>query len=1319
MSTADTVSSGSRRWTSKNLFDTVFETLPDGVFLDFGPETLMERRGMESMNGKEEEGGMVTSSVRVESKGEMDEGEDAYVNNLEKEEREKDAEHQSGGDSHLWGSTTSSSSLSFTPSPHIQRLAVSRVGEYHQLPQVRIPFQGKGVGVSAARPYGGKHVSLSGIRLEVDLDRAEDEPKTEKKEEDEEEVVEEEEGKAKRQKGHSQPGCSSTSDKTSNRHPEDKEEGKEEEREMGNETSKEGGVPGISQERNEKTENRGEVRAHSREDGEGKMEVEDPLRASLLSGKENKEGMGEEIQKGHDGVFALSSLMAAGRRENLTADEQMRRMPPGRSALYEGVCVTVQMIKGFGFISPQIGGPDIYFTCESVRLTFTRLVLFCYAVQHQQFPLPNTLMRDVTPPTALFSSFPSSFPSHASGSSGGDDGVREGWRPSLLEKSTQQEEKGPKHHRDQEAAGDPRISSSFSSHDSHHANKNTMMMFKAIQPTLHHWQRSYEAGMAASPLAGKRAIAAPLPPPTWQEIETAWGVAAGLSSAAVSLLRWHVELMVVPYIASAHRVTFTVQRNRLTGAHAKRLLKAEQIRGLASTCYATVEEQAWFCDAFPGAIGHKHYPPPSPRDLSPESSSSSDAADVVAAPLEGQEDGGSRNSSSGEEQHYMAKVEGQEKGEKEKEEEMGRSTVAKEERGNGKVEESQAARAAIPSTCLPPPSTMISPITNPPKGVVGFPVSGRNEDKEVDEQKDTKKREKGEQVDVLPKASASNNYRNGTGAMEVVPTPLSGNTTSRDSPVEEEGKQRKEEEGQKGVSSPGKGAELSSLVATPPPNTRSPSRMLERYVGYIRMYNQDLQKGYIACDEQEIERVAAALGAGGNHLINSGPRLGYQSNQNAHPSSSASGVGLPDVIFSFNSVLLLPDAPRRLLCERLQVRYSVCAIGPHNKYVASLVTGIDDEPLSEANATYVKPSHHHRHHRGGVDGAAYDAGDASLDGKRSTRGKDRQEGRRGRRWNSSSFGSWRDGEDNSDKGVLSFGTNGKERAGVGRNGRGRGRGDEDNDDGSSGGTGFTSVAAMLQEMYVGGEDDSAVIANEGEYEEEEEALDANNIIDPSYPSSPFVFHIDRERKRGRGEMHGEGGEGGWRGGSGGGGPPYAGDEGGNMVRRRGKYDGLQQEEGGVLNLSGTSALNSSDFRSSFSDSSALTMGGRYSGRSGVLHDGLFSSVGGRSALAADMSSVTSSISHTSTSGTGTAGNHSHSLGHHSTPHARHTNPISRSGAGGGIGGNPHLNERHSSHNISHNNIHDSDGGVVREQQQQELEEDGLLLFMDDYDYEHM
>lgn len=249
--------------------------------------------------------------------------------------------------------------------------------------------------------------------------------------------------------------------------------------------------------------------------------------------------------------------LSASRRTRMSAAEQFERMPPGLPTIYEGVCAVMQATRGYGFMTPDLGGPDIYFTQQDVQLTFTRLVLIAYHLQRPEFKgmgLPMVLTEGV--------------PLCSRGSGAATGGVPQDGTGLDNEEQQETREEGESAI---EAQGDE--------------EEGDAAIWTAVQATFPPSFTSHN-----------------LPRTTIEELRVAWRLAAALSPSQAALLRAAVEVG-VPHVTHSQRLSFTVQSNRRQH-HAGRLLRAEHIRGPAEQLYATPEEQAWLCDAFPGAIGY-------------------------------------------------------------------------------------------------------------------------------------------------------------------------------------------------------------------------------------------------------------------------------------------------------------------------------------------------------------------------------------------------------------------------------------------------------------------------------------------------------------------------------------------------------------------------------------------------------------------------------------------------------------------------------------------------------------------------------------------
>lgn len=495
----------------------------------------------------------------------------------------------------------------------------------------------------------------------------------------------------------------------------------------------------------------------------------------------------------------LRSEVSVDRREGashpkITCEDQVRLMPPGLPIMYEGTCATMQLMKGFGFITPDLGGPDIYFIRDSVMLSFTRLVLACFYAK-QEKPLPQGLLESLPAPVVA-------------------PAVEEGDAQENVETApTTENEKG---------ICTPTTDShpTATNEETVEANETTSSVLDHLQPILAQWR-------AEDPRDGFRGEALGVstcatPPTTVEELEAAWSVASKLSESNAALLQWQVDVG-KPTVHHHHRLSFTVHRNKVA-QRIQRMLRAEHVRGVKSAFFATGEEQAWFCDFFPQAVGYKDYVHPAklPSELLVE---------------------------------------------------MGR-----------------------------------------PVGVTG---------------------------DASPSSVAPSLAKNEEEAKAPHPT-LNENKTDS--------------------------AEDESLASS----TALPTRMLERYSGYVRMYNPETRKGYIACDAVETQWLSLSSASSTTESSGTGvtrPQYGHNALQsNNHP---------PDVMFFSGSVLFMPDAKQSIV-ERLRVHYSVCDRGPQKKFVATLITGVDDVPFSQENywLAEVDLSQHRAAHRQEGGGARWRGGRA-------------------------------------------------------------------------------------------------------------------------------------------------------------------------------------------------------------------------------------------------------------------------------------------------------------------------------------------------------
>lgn len=627
---------------------------------------------------------------------------------------------------------------------------------------------------------------------------------------------------------------------------------------------------------------------------------------------------------------------AAMNRLKMTAEEQIVHMPPGLSTLYEGTCAIMQPTKGFGFITPDLGGPDIYFTRESVVLTFTRLVLLCHYVQHN-IPIPPQLMEGVTPPSTATKT--SSAPPVEREEGDKKLTAKEQQKAERMEDRTAANEEA--NETEENLSMDPISGQAFKSRESTEIGKENNNNINNGEESSENeeQQSSSEAGspvdiveklrmacpawfsnVSSSSMLGTPSLFPPLPPVTKASLETAWMIGSRLSAGSAALLQIQLDIG-VPAVYHQQRLTFSVHRNRVAQG-VRRLLRAEQVRGLSEYHYATPEEQAWFCEAFPHAIGHKHYESAPTGDHHPNGS-----------------EGGNGNAKNEEEEESM--------------------------RQNG------VARASS----LSAPSSMNANETDP--------LSRYKNDNIITATGNTER--KRDTVEAETTSSANRTGEAPDGAVAAMSPESSDGAT----------------------------------------HSKQPScRMLERYLGYIRTYNPETRKGYIACDPQEAAFVLrTAVPVGGE----------------ADPSSFSSTPS--DVMFFSGSVLFDPAFSRRSPEEGLKVRYSVADRGRHNKYIATLITGMDDLPLSEQNYIFADESER-------LALSSVYANQSSLAGNRRRGGL---EDHGGNPQNSYQRNRHR-------RGGANASADGDAQQGPGSSGAG-------------GGSVHKSAAAALQENYVGGEEE--------------------------------------------------------------------------------------------------------------------------------------------------------------------------------------------------------------------------------------------------------
>ncbi|EPY17723.1 hypothetical protein AGDE_16101 [Angomonas deanei] len=103
-----------------------------------------------------------------------------------------------------------------------------------------------------------------------------------------------------------------------------------------------------------------------------------------LEADEEEEELGALSGEDATATGAEEKAVPAPRSANrvISSKEQLELLPPGQRTVHEGHCATFRPQKRFGFVAPDVGGPDIYFTQNSLMLGFTKLALTAYYKKH-------------------------------------------------------------------------------------------------------------------------------------------------------------------------------------------------------------------------------------------------------------------------------------------------------------------------------------------------------------------------------------------------------------------------------------------------------------------------------------------------------------------------------------------------------------------------------------------------------------------------------------------------------------------------------------------------------------------------------------------------------------------------------------------------------------------------------------------------------------------------------------------------------------------------------------------------------------------------
>ncbi|KAK7197785.1 hypothetical protein NESM_000731400 [Novymonas esmeraldas] len=285
---------------------------------------------------------------------------------------------------------------------------------------------------------------------------------------------------------------------------------------------------------------------------------------------------------------------AAMRGGAVSAAEQLALMPPGLDRVYCGSCVMYRHAKGFGFVAPDCGGPDVYFTHDGIGLSFTKLALRAYYLRHGM-PVPAAVATAYRAPAAT----------------PGDGGV------AATTTTTAPLVPG--------AAETAAVSAAAGLAQSG-GGGGVLGAAAAL------------VGTAALPDVANGVCAPPTSP---DELAHAEAAASLLTPATAELLQHQVNQGIGGGVRTGDRLSFVVTRNHAGRGGGGRLLRADIIRGVPAARLAMPVEQGWFAPLFPGAVGRKGNPthsghaaplsPPSPTHGSSSTDVSNTTTTTAAA----------------------------------------------------------------------------------------------------------------------------------------------------------------------------------------------------------------------------------------------------------------------------------------------------------------------------------------------------------------------------------------------------------------------------------------------------------------------------------------------------------------------------------------------------------------------------------------------------------------------------------------------------------------------------------------------------------------